>query len=329
MAKISKESIKVFLKNRRGLYRFGRWLFNAVRHNERLSRTCSFGPENEDKTIFLIRPNSEDGVQGLLSLFIQSIAWVDFAKRKGYIPYIDYLQYKTQYYDGKHNVWEDYFTQPSDLTYSEIFRSRKVIFSGPMLFDEANEGMFEKEIFTDPAQCRYCHDLIWNNISLSQEAKEIVEREAQALNIDSCIGLYLRGTDYTKMRPTGEHVQPDMDQFLEKVDEFTAKYPDAPLFLVTEDREHYDRLKAHCGDRLRIVSFDSFVDNYDGKDFLSKSDVLSHDTKKRGMDYLVKMVLLSRCRYLVSSITMGSIAAYAMNGNRYEDSYIFDLGLYS
>lgn len=46
------------------------------------------------------------------------------------------------------------------------------------------------------------------------------------------------------------------------------------------------------------------------------------------MDYLVKIVLLSRCKYLVSSITMVAIAAYSMNGGKYEYEMIFDKGVY-
>ena len=79
---------------------------------------------------------------------------------------------------------------------------------------------------------------------------------------------------------------------------------------------------------MLTVSFDHFVDNYTGKDFLSRSNVLDTDPKKRGIEYLAKIVLLSRCGSLISSITRGSIAAFAMNGGKYSRTYIFDLGFY-
>ena len=77
------------------------------------------------------------------------------------------------------------------------------------------------------------------------------------------------------------------------------------------------------------MSFDSFIRNYEGKDVLSESNVLDEDKKQRGQKYLVKMILLSRCKYLISSITQGSKFSYALNGGKYMDEYIFDLGLYS
>ena len=91
----------------------------------------------------------------------------------------------------------------------------------------------------------------------------------------------------------------------------------------------YDELAERFGDKIRIVSFDSFIRNYEGKDVLSKSNVLDEDKKQRGQKYLVKMILLSRCKYLISSITQGSKFSYALNGGKYMDEYIFDLGLYS
>lgn len=98
--------------------------------------------------------------------------------------------------------------------------------------------------------------------------------------------------------------------------------------MVTEDGNIYDELVKDFGNSIRIVSYDSFVRNYEGKDVLSKSDVLDDDKKQRGQKYLVKMILLSRCKYLISSITQGSKFSYSLNGGKYEDEYIFDLGLY-
>ena len=98
--------------------------------------------------------------------------------------------------------------------------------------------------------------------------------------------------------------------------------------MVTEDGEIYDSLVNIFGASIRIVSYDSFIRNYDGKDVLSKSNVLDENKKLRGQRYLVKMILLSRCKYLISSITQGSKFSYALNGGKYIDEYIFDLGLY-
>lgn len=87
-------------------------------------------------------------------------------------------------------------------------------------------------------------------------------------------------------------------------------------------------MKKEFGDIIRIVSFDTFIRNYEGKDVLSKSDVLEKDKKLRGQNYLAKMILLAKCKYLISSMTQGSKFSYVLNDGKYVDEYVFDLGLY-
>ena len=98
---------------------------------------------------------------------------------------------------------------------------------------------------------------------------------------------------------------------------------------MTEDGNIFDELKNEFGDMIKLVSFDTFIRNYEGKDVLSKSNVLEKDKKSRGQKYLAKMILLSRCRYLITSITQGSKFSYILNDGKYVDEYVFDLGLYS
>ena len=255
--------------------------------------------------------------------------WINYSNECQYVPYIDFKNYETQYYNGIDNIWEYYFTQPSAITYHEVYSSSNVILSGCTWKKNVDLELYSGEIFKNDQLCEKCFKIIWDNIDLSDEVKEIVCRENENIHVEDCIGIYIRGTDYVKLKPTGEYVQPAIDEVIKKINEFTQKHGNKDIFLVTEDDSYYQILLKEFGNRIKLVSFDSFIQNYDGSTFLSKSNVLNPDRKKRGMDYLVKIVLLSKCKYLISSITMGSIAAYCLNGNHYEDKYIFDLGLYS
>ena len=91
-----------------------------------MQKKISFGDENKDKTIYIVKPDYQDGVEGLLSLLYKQILYIDFAKRKGYVPFVDWKNYKTQYYDGKNNAWEFFFKQPSEITEAEVYKSQKV-----------------------------------------------------------------------------------------------------------------------------------------------------------------------------------------------------------
>ena len=322
-----KEKIKVKISNNRLLYRVVRYIYTVIKHPERLPKKMSCGELNPDKNIFIIRPNSEDCVQGFLSLFIQSLRWIDYANRKGYCPYIDYKNYQTQYSDGS-NVWDYYFTQPNGMSYDEAYASKKIILSGPMIFEDVDYRLFEKEIFCDEALCEKCNRIIWDNIQLSKELNEAVEREMTEIDIYNCIGVYIRGTDYIKLKPSGEFVQPQIDEVIQQIDIMKSRNPENKVFLVTEDGDYYNILKTKYDKDIITIHDDFHVSNYDGHDYLSKSNVLDADKKRRGMIYLVKIIMLSRCSKIITSITRGSIAAYAMNGGIYKEKFVFDLGLY-
>ena len=322
-----KEKIKVKIENNRPLYRIIRYIYTVIRHPERLPQKMSRGELNPDKTVFIIRPNSEDCVQGFLSLFIQSLRWIDYANRKGYFPFIDYKNYKTQYSDGN-NVWDYYFTQPNGMSYEEAYASKRIRLSGPMVFEDVDYKLFEKEVFYDLELCKKCNRIIWDNLQMSKELKDAVEKEMADIDLKNCIGVYIRGTDYVKLKPSGEFVQPQIDEVIYQIDTMKSRNPNNKLFLVTEDKEYYDILKTRYGMDIITIKDDYHVSNYDGQDFLSKSNVLDSDKKRRGMVYLVKIVMLSCCSKIITSITRGSITAFAMNGGIYEEKYVFDLGLY-
>lgn len=304
-----------------------KYLYYCIARRDVLQKKKSFGEYNENKIIYLIKPDYQDGVEGLLSLIHKQVIYIDYAKQKGYIPYVDWKNYMTQYYNGIDNVWEYFFEQPSEITEEEVYSCKNVYLSG-WTFNNINPlGLFEKDIFFDKEIEKKSYDLLFNNLRFSNEVLKVVETEAQNIDIDKCIGVYVRGTDYVRLKPSGEYIQPSVRQVEEQIIRFVNKY-NAPIFLVTEDGEIYDSLVIKFGKSIRTVSYDSFIYNYDGKDVLSKSNVLEVNKKLRGQRYLVKMILLSKCKYLISSITQGSKFSYALNGGKYIDEYIFNLGLY-
>lgn len=304
-----------------------KYLYYSFARRDILQKKISFGDENKDKTIYIVKPDYQDGVEGLLSLLYKQILYIDFAKRKGYVPFVDWKNYKTQYYDGENNAWEFFFKQPSEITEAEVYKSQKVYLSGWTFKTINPDNLFESNIFHSKAIRDLSGKMLRENLEFSEDVLRLVDQEAESLQIEKCIGVYIRGTDYVKLKPSGEYVQPSVDQMKCKIHEFENKY-NAPIFLVTEDGDIFDNLKKEFGDIIRIVSFDTFIRNYEGKDVLSKSDVLEKDKKLRGQKYLAKMILLAKCKYFVGSMTQGSKFSYILNNGNYSDEYVFDLGLY-
>lgn len=304
-----------------------KYLYYFFARRDILQKKTSFGPMNQDEIIYLIRPDYQDGVEGLLSLLYKQVLYIATAKNKGFIPYVDWKNYKTQYYDKKNNAWEFFFKQPSKLTESEVYHSKNVYLSGWKFKTINPENLFEPDVFFNKEIREKSGQMLHEYLQFSDEVLEIVKEEIHQLNIEECMGVYIRGTDYVKLKPSGEYVQPSVEQMKSKILDFINKY-DVPIFLVTEDGDIYDALETEFGERIRTVSFDTYIRNYDGKDVLSRSNVLEEDKKLRGQKYLAKMILLAKCKYLLTSITQGSKFSYVLNDGKYMDEYVFDLGLY-
>lgn len=313
-------------KHRKLGYRI-KYLYYCLARRDILQKKRTYGKKNPDRTVYVVKPDYQDGVEGLLSLVYRQLIYIQHAEQKKYIPYVDWKNFKTQYYDGEHNAWNDFFEQPSAITEQEVYESKSVILSGWTFFDVNKDGVFEASVFKNEKLKQESSQIFQKYLKFNQEVLQKVEEEAKKIAVEECIGVYLRGTDYVKLQPSGEYVQPTAKQMMEQVKVFLKKY-DAPIFLVTEDGSIADQIKEAFPDRVRTVSFDSYVRGYDGKDVLSKSNVLNSDKKKRGQDYLTKMILLAKCRYLITSITQGSKFSYLLNNGKYEDEYVFDLGLY-
>ena len=152
-----KNKIKSKLKRGSNLENVLRYIYTLLKHPQFLQKKKSFGNKNKDKTIYIIRPNTEDGIQGLMSLFVQVMRKIDYANKKGYISYVDFKNYRTQYYDGKNNCWDYFFTQPSKITIDEAYNSKNVILSGVTLKANEDVTLFKDSIFFDDKLCKYCN----------------------------------------------------------------------------------------------------------------------------------------------------------------------------
>lgn len=323
-----KEKIKKQLLKNPTLYQKSAYIYTLFFHRNRLMKRKSFGKKNPNNTVLLIRPNAEDGIQGLLSLVAETLRWVDYADKKQFIPIVDYKNFSTQYGNNIDNAWDYYFKQPSSLTLKDAYQSENVVFSGVTKKPVLDLRLFSGEIFRNQNILNESRRIAQSRLVLMDDVQQIVNRENRVIHVEGCIGVFIRGTDYTRLKPTGEYVQPAIGQLIDKIKEFSKKYGEKSIFLVTEDDIYYQELVENFGDRVRTVSYDSFIQNYTDDVFLSESNCLEKNKKERGMKYLVKIILLSKCKYLISSIAKGSIMAYLLNEKKYEDEFIFDLGVY-
>ncbi len=315
-------------KHQRIGYR-AKYIYYFFKRRDILQKKMSFGKCNKDKIYYVVKPDYQDEVEGLLSLIYRQMIYINYAVDKGYIPFVDWKNFKTQYSDGIVNAWEYFFKQPYDVEEINVYQSKTVYISGWTFRNLNPKGLFGSNVFFNKKLREECTDIFKKYLKISDEVMKMVNSECEYLKIDNCIGVYVRGTDYVKVRPSGEYIQPTAEQVINKMLEFKEKYPNASFFLVTEDGDIFDCISEVFPDDIHIVSYDRFIRGYEEKVVLSKSNVLDSDKKRRGQEYLTKMIILSKCKYLISSITQGSKFSYIMNDGKYRDEFIFNLGLYS
>ena len=180
-----------------------KYLYYSFARRDILQKKISFGQKNQDKTVYIVKPDYQDGVEGLLSLLYKQILYIDFAKRKGYVPFVDWKNYKTQYYDGKNNTWDFFFKQPSELMEEDVYQSQNVYLSGWTFKTINPNNLFESDVFRSKEVRNLSGKILRENLEFNEDVLNIVDLEARNLQIEKCIGVYIRGTDYVKLKPSG------------------------------------------------------------------------------------------------------------------------------
>lgn len=294
--------------------------------NSKEQKKC-FGKMNPDKTFYVIRCMGKEA--GLLCLYFDVLKKIIYAIDKNFIPIIDYKNYPSQYNDRKKiNSWDLFFNQPSDFSLKEVYSSKNVILASCSPLCDYNELIrnisnnaihSEKEIFLINTLCK-------KYIYPKKEILDIVEKETlDYFNGEVVLGIFLRGTDYTRFKPKGHFIQPNLNTVKKDIHKYIAKYPISKIFIVTEDDNIFNSLNSEF-QNLVIKYNDIRFAKYDGKDFLA--NYKREDSYTIGFVYLKKLLLLAKCQYIIASATNGSKFSFIINNNQFKDKIIYDLGKY-
>lgn len=267
-------------------------------------------------------------IAGLISMYYLNAAAAYACEKLGYGMYIDYEHYTCQYnvdreIHGTRNAWEYYFSQPRGICISDVENSSRIIYSGWRLTKDRKRTEFGSEFNQrSPIERR---KWLKNTFSIQPWILEIEKKKADELLTNHCtLGLFLRGTDYVIRKPIGHERQPELIDVFRKVDEFLTKYPIDQIFLVTEDAGIFKKVKDRYREKI-ICSDYNFV-NFDPAEDRWLVDAFTNDPYERGVNYLVRVMLLARCDYFVGSHASGS--RWAEDFGDYKDRYFFELGTY-
>lgn len=237
----------------------------------------------------------------------------------GYLPQVEICNAQGA------NLWEMFFEQP----FSDVSRSGKPT----LIYDKkAFEAFPQWQDVYDPQRVDFYGRLYNSFIRLKENVRGYVQEETDAvLNRGKILGVLCRGTDYTKTRPKGHPIQPAPEEILRKTDGIFQQKKYDYIYLATEDSGYDALFRAHFRDRLLINRRQYYDQSFQKGNLSLIKDVhfdRENDEYLKGLEYLSSLLILSRCQGLVAGNCGGTEAAVFWNQGKYEDTCIFNLGLY-
>ncbi|MCR5624745.1 MAG: hypothetical protein K6G11_05815 [Lachnospiraceae bacterium] len=226
--------------------------------------------------------------------------------------------------DAGINIWEQFFEQPCGV--GENLRKTPVDFECGELFPKFDE-IYDKQ------RVKRWHRLYSRYIKLNKTSRKYIGNELKELDIKNrrVLGVLCRGTDYLKLRPKGHPVQPEISTVLKDTEEKLKEWGCDYIYLATEDSKIQKQFKDKFGDRVlenKRVYYDKVFDK-DGLDFIKDVHFeRENDDYLKGLEYISSMYILSRCDNIIAGNCGGSQFAVFMNGGRYNNSLIYNYGLY-
>lgn len=295
-------------------------------------RKVSFGKENPDKIIYIIR--RFPGEAGLFSYILTIIARIDKAIENGWIPVVDMQNYFNSYITeeelGKVNAWEYYFEQPAGVSLEEAYHSKNVILSDCDLM--SNRPRVTKEFVNNKnGVLDKWRDVTKQYLIFNSTTRKYIEKQYKKLVVDKSermLGIIVRGTDYTTLKPKGHAIQPDIDVVIEKAKEVMQEYNCNKIFLATEDKHNYDAIIQAFGEEKVLCNQKQWV-NYNGGLINTYYDNTKRERDRywSGLEYLTTIYILSRCNCIIGGTPGGAGGAMILSED-YEYIYFWFLGCY-
>ncbi|MBQ7153963.1 MAG: hypothetical protein IJR85_00185 [Synergistaceae bacterium] len=290
------------------------------------TRFNPFSKIHQDKIPYIIR--REAGNVGLFSYFITILGGIAYAEQNGYIPVVDMKHYPNAYlYESEYglvNSWEYFFEQPDGLSLEEALSCRKYILGkDTALF--LRPAQTAKFFLNQDGKLDYWRKICRKYIRFTPPVLEHLQRLLRKTQGKKILGVLVRGTDYTSLKPKHHPVQPTAEQAVAKTQEVLEGGDFEAVYLATEDKRILAKFQEAFGEKLILPESRCFDYDYDSPEYLCK--YMNNDKYSLGLDYLVSMLFLSKCKGFITSLTSGSTGVMCLSEG-FDYLYVFDLGVY-
>lgn len=272
-----------------------------------LSQTCTvktFGDENPDKCFYVIRQQSTG--RGMFSLVAAVLCHLDFADRCGLYPVIDFENFPTVYNEkdtvnGTFNSWEYYFQPVTNLKLSDVYKSKRVIFSDNN-YPEGYHFCINKE-----ARLYSVYDKYFKcNPDILSYVQAFYDNNFTGHTI---LGIHFRGQEMRTRQ--GHWFPPSKRQMIAAVTQFLRSNSFSKIFVVTEERSYLEFLQDKFGD---LVIANDHYRTYDVNAYHQYPR--ENHMYQLGREVVIDALLLSRCNGMIGCTSnVATFASFANRGN--------------
>jgi len=175
---------------------------------------------------------------GFFSFYLVHLGCINHFLNKGYIPIIDLQSFKNIYNKRNksvYNPWEIFFKQPYNYTLGEVNNYAKNIHRRQCTQTFYRPNNFK--LYNSNSSLHFWHKIAKNCMPVKEEiineANDIMKNFFG--NSKNILGVMIRGTDYTALKPRGHAVQPTVEQVITDVKIFDKEYKYDYIFFATED----------------------------------------------------------------------------------------------
>lgn len=290
-----------------------------------------WGDEFPETTFLILRRGDNCG---LCSYITTVVGGCKYAMRRGYVPVVDMMTerniYLTESEVGKVNAWEYFFEQPHNFTLEDIRHAKNVIVAKHWDWREMPKMSIDYFLDRNGALTKD-RDFVRKYLRLKPRVKSMVAEASERLfkgHAEKFLGVFLRGTDFVRMKPYSHAVQPSVEVVADDIRQCVRRHKFEKIFVVTEDRNILRRLIAEFPALVCYVDqcLINYRDGYIGDNIMHQAQDESF-CEKKGLDYLVAVKLLSLCGAVLASRSNGSLVA-ALFANENQAAKYYDLGEY-
>ena len=226
----------------------------------------------------------------------------------------------------KDNPWEEFFNQPCGYTLNEVVKMKDVkIFKCECVCDMPDE----KTIYSNTIMLNYHHKIQEKYMSIKNNIYKEVEKIWQNLfgNSTNVLGIFIRGTDYISIEPSGHSRQPSTKRLINDVIKMNKKNKYDFIFLGTEDNKIRNLFIKIFGKKLKyLIPKDKIVYNYDTGNYLTYNKNVFGNMNFSKI-YLLSVIILSKCIDIISSRTSGAAGVFIIS-NGFRNKLVYYLGEY-